>query len=135
VKKVYKVETIRAGQPRAYADHIYEYVITIYSESYTKDKTMAPWVMYGDVEASIKKDQELRAKGLMYGGTDPDKMRKNQRDWAKGLVRALCHEFREKNDEDGRKGLEAHFYPTLQSLVIDPTAGTIRVVIIDPFTD
>jgi len=31
--------------------------------------------------------------------------------------------------------MEAHFYPTLRSLRIDAKAGTIHVLIIEPFTD
>ncbi len=130
----YTVDTLRSGQPRAYADTEREYLITVQSTQYGKDG-LHPWLMYGDVETQIKRDEKDRAEGRMFGGESPEKLRNNQREWAKKIVRALCQNFREKDDDDGRTGMEAHFYPTLQSLKTDPKAGTIRAFIIEPYTD
>lgn len=130
----YSVDTIRSGQPRPYADTIREYLITVKSSQYGKEG-LHPWLMHGDVEKRIKREEADRAAGRMSGGSPPEKLRAEQRDWAKSLVTTLCQRFREKNDDDGRTGIEAHFYPTLQSLKLDPAAGTIRAVIVEPFTD
>lgn len=67
----------------------------------------------------------------------PDQLRSEQRNWALKLVRALCQNFREKGDDDGlvEGSMEAHFRPTLKTLKIDPGAGTIRVFIVEPYTD
>jgi len=131
----YAVDIIRSGQPRAYADTEREYLITVQTTGYGKDAALKPWLMYGDVEARIAADEAARKAGTMSGGETPDQLRKGQREWAKKIVRALCQNFREKNDDDGRKDMEAHFYPTLQSLKLDAKAGTIRVFIIEPYTD
>ena len=131
----YSVEVIRSGQPRAYADTEREYRITVKSSGWSKDRAMEPWLMYGDVEARIRREEADRAAGRMMGGETPDQLRKGQREGAKKIVRALCQDFREKDDQDGRTGMEAHFYPTLQWLKIDGKAGTIHVFIIEPYTD
>lgn len=134
MQKTYTVETLRSGQPRPYADTEREYLITVTMKQ-SHEKEHRPWVMHGDVEARIRREEKDRAEGRMFGGSSPDELRKQQREWAKGIIRALCQHFREKGDEDGRKDMEAHFYPTLKSLKIDPSAGTIRAYIIEPFTD
>lgn len=133
-EKTYSVKTIRSGQPRAYADTEREYLITVKGERYGKEG-LHPWLMHGDVEARIQREEADRAAGRMSGGYPPDELRKQQREWAKGIVRALCQNFREKDDEDGRTGMEAHFYPTLKWMKLDPAAGTIHVFIVEPYTD
>lgn len=130
----YTVEVLRSGQPRAYADTEREYLITVEADEFGKDG-LHPWVMHKDVEAQIKREEKMRASGQMSGGYPPDALRKQQRDWALGLVRALCQNFREKTDDDGKTGMAAHFFPTLRSLTIDHIKGTIRAFIIEPFTD
>lgn len=122
------VQTLRSGQPRPYADTNREYLITI-------QRNEKPWLMHGDVETRIVREEADRAAGRMSGGTPPEAWRKQQREWAKGIVRALCQNFREKDDDDGRGGMEAHFYPTLKSLDLDGKFGTIRVFIVEPYTD
>lgn len=57
------------------------------------------------------------------------------RDWAKRIVRTLCHHFRETGDADGRTGMDAHFHPTLQKLEIYADQGEIHVLITEPYTD
>lgn len=133
-KMVYSVETLRSGQPRAYADTEREYLITVTANMHGL-KGLQPHLMCGDVEAQIKRDEADRASGIMFGGTSPEALRKQQADWARKIVRSLCQNFREKDDEDGRTGMEAHFYPTLQSLKLDPKAGTVHAFIIEPYTD
>ena len=130
----YSVETLRSGQPRPYADTEREYLITVTAPVYGKDG-LRPWLMHGDVEARIKREEGDRAAGRMMGGQSPDALRQGQRDWAKGIVRTLCQNFREKDDDDGRTGMEAHFYPTLKWLKLDTQAGTIHAFIIEPYTD
>lgn len=130
----YTVAVLRSGQPRAYADTEREYLITVEREHYGREGFF-PWMNGGDVEAVIKQEEAARADGNMFGGYPPDKLRTMQKDWAKSLVRALCQNFRERGDDDGKVGMEAHFFPTLKSLKIDPVAGTVRVLIIEPFTD
>lgn len=130
----YTVEVLRSGQPRAYADTENEYLITIEATKYGKEG-LFPWIMLGDVEATILREEADRATGKMVGGYPPDARRKQQRDWAKKLVSALCQNFREKDDEDGRTGMEAAFYPTLKSLTIDHKTGTVRALIVSLFTD
>ena len=130
----YSVKVLRSGQPRAYADTEREYLITVKSTSYGKEG-LHPWLCLGDVEATIKKDEKDRAEGRLFGGLLPDQLRTKQREWAKRIVRGLCQNFREKGDDDGRTGMDAHFYPTLTSLKLDPKEGTIRALIIEPFTD
>lgn len=131
---VYSVETLRSGQPRAYADTEREYLITVQSTQYGKDG-LHPWLLHGDVEARIKKEESMRASGQMRGGTPPDGLRQEQREWAKKIVRGLCQNFREKDDDDGRTGMDAHFYPTLKWLKLDHKAGTIHAFIVEPYTD
>lgn len=133
-ERTYAVEVIRSGQPRAYADTEREYLITVKSSQYGKDG-LHPWLMYGDVEAQIVRDEADRAAGRLYGGHSPDDLRKYQREWAKKIVRGLCQNFREKDDDDGRTGMDAHFYPTLKWLRLDPKAGTIHAFIVEPYTD
>jgi hypothetical protein len=133
-EKAYSVKTLRSGQPRAYADTEREYLIACRSTQYGK-QGLHPYVLYGDIEKQIKHEEAERAAGRMSGGMSPDQLRKAQRDWALKLVRALCQNFREKNDDDGRTGMEAHFYPTLETLTVDASAGTIRAFIIEPYTD
>lgn len=131
----YSVDTLRSGQPRPYADTEREYLITVKSAGYGKDAAPKPWLMYGDIEAQIVLEEAARKAGTMSGGMSPDQLRKGQRDWAKKIVRALCQNFREKDDDDGRKDMSAFFYPTLRSLTLDAKAGTIRAFIIEPYTD
>lgn len=130
----YSVQTLRSGQPRPYADTEREYLITVKSTQYGKEG-LHPWLLYGDVEKRIRKDEADRAAGRMSGGYKPDELRTSQQAWARKLVRALCQDFREAGDQDGRTGMDAHFYPTLTSLKLDPEAGTIRAFIIEPYTD
>lgn len=124
----YTVETIRSGQPRAYADTENEYRITV-------QRNQRPWLMYGELEKRIAEEEGWRKEGKMMGGTPPDVLRKERDDWAKKIARSLCQNFREKNDDDGRTGMDAHFYPTLKWMKLDDKAGTIHVLIIEPFTD
>lgn len=131
---VYSKKVLRSGQPRPYADTEREYLITVSATQYGKEG-LHPWLMHGDVEVRIKQDEALRAAGRMSGGYPPDQLRTEQREWAKKIVRALCQNFREKDDDDGRTGMAAHFYPTLKWLKLDPKAGTIHAFIIEPFTD
>lgn len=132
----YTVETITAGQQRAYGDSEYRCLITVESTRYGKDG-LHPWVLHGDVEARIRKDEADRAAGRMSGGQSPEQLRKEQRDWAKKMVKALFHGFREKGDDDGIKEgtMEAAFAPTLKSLEIDHKAGTIRAFVNCTYTD
>lgn len=135
----YLVETLRSGQPRPYADTEREYRITVERMSeWGADKGQwKPWLMGGDVEARIAKETAMRAAGNMLGGENPEQIRKFQREWCKKIIRALCQNFREKGDDDGKTEgtMEAHFFPTLKSLKIDGKAGTITAFIIEPFTD
>lgn len=130
----YSVKVIRSGQPRAYADTEREYLIAVKSTQHGKEG-IHPWLMYGDVERRITEDEKARAAKTMFGGESPEQLRKGQREWAKSLVRALCQTFREAGDEDGRKDMEAHFYPTLKWLKIDAVAGTVHAFIVEPYTD
>lgn len=129
----FSVQTLRSGQPRPYADTEREYLITVARTDYRG--AVKPWLMHGDVETRIEEEETLRGDGKMFGGMPPDELRAAQREWAKSIVRVLCQNFREKDDDDGRKGMDAHFYPTLKSLKIDGKAGTIRAFIVEPFTD
>jgi len=129
----YSVATLRSGQPRAYADTEREYKITVTRKNGSGGSK--PWIMHGDVEKRIAEEEALRKAGKMYGGSPPDDLRKQQREWAKMMVRALCQNFREKDDQDGRTGMEAHFYPTLKALKLDAKEGTIHAFIVEPFTD
>lgn len=132
----YTVETLRAGQPRPYADSEYEYVVKIEADGYGKSVgVFEPWVMFGNVENSIRRDEAARKAGMMFGGASPEQMRKDQRDWAKKIVRALCRDFRETDDADGREGAVAYFYPTLKSLSVNAEKGEVRALIISPYTD
>lgn len=130
----YSVEILRSGQSRAYADTEREYLITVKSTQYGKDG-LHPWLMYGDVENRIQREEADRAVGLLSGGETPDQLRKGQREWAKKIVRTLCQNFRETDDDDGRTGMGAHFYPTLKWMKLDARAGTIHVFIVEPYTD
>lgn len=133
-KTTYDVEILKSGQPRAYADTEREYRVTVKRTQYGKDG-LFPWVLHGDIEKRISEEEALRKAGKMWGGTPPDDLRKEQAKWARDLIRALCQNFREKDDADGRTGMEAHFYPTLKWLKMDAKAGTIHAFIIEPFTD
>lgn len=131
---IYSVKVLRSGQPLPYADTEREFLITVQTNAW--DGVMKPYVRNGDVEARIAKEAALRAEGRLLGGPSPETLRQEQREWAKGLLRTLCQQrFREKGDFDGQTGMGAHFYPTLKSLVIDPAAGTIRALIVEPYTD
>jgi hypothetical protein len=125
----YLVECLRSGQPRPYADHANEYLITIRQGVHNQPDKPKPWVLMGDVEGTIRREEAARAAGTMFGGNSPDDMRKQQRDWAKSIVRALCHDFQENGDE-------GHNWAswTLASLKIDPHAGTIRALITAEYT-
>lgn len=133
-KTTYTVDILRSGQPRPYADTDREYLITVEKSRHGKDG-MYPWLMHGDVEERIKREEADRAAGRMIGGMPPDALRKEQRDWALKIVRALCQNFREKDDDDGRTGEYAHFYPTLKWLMLDQKKGTIHAFIVEPYTD
>lgn len=135
MKTRYTVETLRAGQPRPYADSEYEYLITCEHVSLKEPDVFTPWTMFGDVERRITQEEAARKAGNMMGGNTPDGLRKQQRDWAKSIVTALCRKFREPKDEDGRTGMEAAFYPTLKKLSIDHQKGTIRAFIVEAYTD
>jgi hypothetical protein len=125
----YLVECLRSGQPRPYADHANEYLITIRQGVHNQPDKPKPWVLMGDVEGTIRREEAARAAGTMSGGYLPEDLRKQQTDWAKALVRALCHDFKEKGDE-GRDWASW----TLASLKIDPHAGTIRALITAEYT-
>lgn len=134
----YTVETLRSGQPRPYADTEREYLIKVERMDEWGDKGQwKPWLMGGNVEAQIASEAKMRAEGKMSGGYSPEQLRKIQRDWALKVVRALCQNFREKGDQDGKTEgtMEAYFFPTLKSLSIDGKAGTIRAFIVEPYTD
>jgi len=130
----YSVEVLRSGQPRAYADTEREYRITVKASRYGEEG-LHPWLMHGDLDERIKREEAARAAKRMYGGLSPDELRNEQREWAKKIVRALCQNFREPNDDDGRSGMEAAFYPTLKWLKLDQKAGTIHAFIIETYTD
>lgn len=130
----YSVQIIRSGQPRPYADTEREYLITIKAAQYGKDG-LHPWLLHRDIERRIAEEEQLRKAGKMLGGQSPEQLRNERNEWAKKLVRALCQNFREKDDQDGRQGMEAHFYPTLKWLKLDDKAGTIHAFIIEPYTD
>lgn len=135
----YVIETLRSGQPRPYADTEREYHIKVERMAeYGQNKGQwEPWLRYGEVEAQIVRESKARAEGKLSGGYSPEQLRKQARDWALKIVRALCQNFREKGDDDGmvEGTMEAHFFPTLKSLKIDGKAGTITAFIIEPFTD
>lgn len=135
----YLVETLRSGQPRPYADTEREYRITVErTNDYGPEKGQwKPWLMFGDVEAQIRSEEKMRAEGKLHGGYTPDQLRKQQRDWCLKIIRSLCQNFREKGDNDGKTEgtMEAHFYPTLKSLKINPNTGTILAFIVEPYTD
>lgn len=133
-KIAYSAETLRSGQPRAYADTEREYLISVSMTQYGKEG-LKPGLLFGDIEKRIARDEKDRAAGIMFGGESPETLRKNQGDWARKIVRALCQNFREKDDEDGRTGMDAHFYPTLKFLKLDHKAGTIHAFIVEPYTD
>lgn len=130
----YTVETLRSGQPRAYADTEREYLISVEWKGYA-DKNLRPGFPGGNLDKLIAREESARAEGRMHGGYSPAEHRKQRRDWALKVLRSLCQNFREKDDDDGRTGMDAHFYPTLRSLALDENAGTIRALIIEPFTD
>lgn len=127
----YTVEILRSGQPRAYADTIREYLITVEFKSDwgPEPREFEPWIMGGDI------DKEIAGDSLKRPASRWETAWATQHAWALGLVKTLCQRCREATDEDGRIGVDAYFYPTLRSLYIDPTAGTIRAVIVEPFTD
>jgi hypothetical protein len=127
----FTVAVLRSGQPRPYADTIRDYLVSIERlPTWGKEpRAWEPWLMYGDIDATAATDSLKRPSSTW------DDRRRQQRDWAKTIVRALCQDFREAGDADGRIGLNAHFYPTLKSIVLDPKAGTIRALIVEPFTD
>lgn len=133
----YTVTILRAGQPRPYADSEYEYLIKVERMgSYGPDKgKLKPWLMHGDIEARIRQDEADRESGKLIGGWSPEELRKQQREWARKIVTALCHKHREKGDQDGPTGIEADFYPTLKRLDVNPAAGTIRALIVELYTD
>lgn len=117
----YTVETLRSGQPRPYADTEREYLITIEAiTSRDRDRgngepeSWEPWFPFSAIS-----EEELPAR----------------RDKVKKLVAALCGAFREVGDQDGREGMEAHFYPTLKRLDINSGKGEIRVLIVEASTD
>lgn len=130
----YTVQVLRSGQPRAFADTEREYLITIEASQYGKEG-LFPYVMHGDVEKQIRREEADRAALKMFSGYPPERLRVQQHKWAINLVKVLCQNFREKGDDDGKVGMEAHFYPTLKSLTINHAAGTVRAFIIEPFTD
>lgn len=130
----YQVDILRSGQPRAYADTEREYLITVKKEQFDKEG-LFPYLLHGDVETRIKKDEAMREAGTMRGGQSPEGLRNGQREWAKKLVRSLCQNFREKDDDDGRTDMDAYFYPTLKSLKLDHVEGTITAFIIEPYAD
>lgn len=133
----YTVKTIRSGQPRSYADTEREYKIFVeratgYGEHANE---FQPWIFLEDVEARITTEAAMRKAGKLFGGNTPEDLRKMQRDWALKITRALCQNFREKDDDDGRTGMDAAFYPTLKWLKLDAAAGTIHVFITEMYTD
>lgn len=130
----YTVEVLRSGQPRPYADTEREYLISVETKGYL-DKELHAGFPDGNLDETIAQEEDDRKSGRMFGGYPPDALRKRRRDYALSLVRSLCQNFREPNDDDGRKDMEAHFYPTLRKLHIDEAAGTIRALIVEPFTD
>ncbi len=130
---IYEIETIKSGQPRPYADTEREYKITVKGERYGK-KGLYPYLLYGNLDERIKKEESARAAGKMSGGLSPEELRKRQLDWAKKIVRALCQDFRERDDNDGRSGMEAAFYPTLEWIKLDQKAGIIHVFITEAYT-
>jgi hypothetical protein len=107
----YTVETIRSGQPRPYADTEREYriFVEVKPQYAPEPKEFQPWLQGGDVT--------------------------EQRLWAKRVIRALCCDFREADDKDGRTGMEAAFYPTLKVLELNPAQGTIHCLIVEAYTD
>lgn len=134
---IYTVDTLRAGQPRAYADSEYEYKITVQREAEwgpNKGK-VEPWLLGGDVEAQIRRDEAARAAKTMFGGYSPEQLRQQQREWARSILTALARRHREASDKDGKEGAEAFFWPTLKWLRMDGKAGTIHALIVEPYTD
>jgi len=134
-KTRYEVIELQAGQPRAYADTEYEYLIKIVRTGWgTNAGIFEPWTLFGGVEARVKQDDAMRLAGT-GGRMSVDEMNEGQRDWAKKIVRALCRNFREHGDDDGMTGMDAHFYPTLKRLDIDAAKGEIRALIVEAYND
>lgn len=138
-KVFYEVETLRAGQPRPYADTENEYLIKVTRtiDWGPRKGTVEPWLVGGDIEKRIQQEEAARQAGTMLGGQQPDEMRKYQRQWARNVVDALCEKSREIGDKDGmiEGTAESFFYSTLKKLTLDAKAGTIRALIIHPYTD
>lgn len=112
----YAVTTLRSGeQAENYAPHVWEYRVKV-------EKDGKPYLPYA-------------TEGIKKLGYPGDAIAAMQRDWAKRIVRGLCCNFREAGDNDGRTGMDAHFYPTLEKLEIDHERGEIHVVIEQPYTD
>src|ERR1700680_2092133 len=100
----YTIETIKDGQqPKPYAPHQWEYLITRKETQFGKEGLFPNLPAWGN-------DEELKG-------------------WAKKLVKAICINFRERNDNDGKTGMDAEFFPTLESIECDREAGSIRVKI------
>ena len=133
-KERFTVEILRSGQPRAYADTENEYLITVETEGWAT-RTLAPGFRGGNLDELIGREESARKAGRMFGGYSPAEHRKMRREWALKVVRGLCQDFRERGDDDGRTGMDAHFYPTLKRLDIDEKAGTIRALIVEAYTD
>lgn len=104
----YTVQVLHAGQREPYGDSEYEYTIRV-ERTITHGKCIEPGF-------PTSEPGELRA-------------------WAKKLIRALCQDFRETGDNDGREGMEAYFYPTLKMLDLNRSTGVIHVLIIERYCD
>ena len=81
--------------------------------------------------ADRKRSFRLKAKDTVAEFALPDD---ECRAWAKGIVQA-ARQCRERGDNDGRTGLDAHFYPTLSDLAIDKAKGEINFTITEAYND
>lgn len=111
----YTIDTLRAGQPRAYADSEFECLIKVEFAAF--DQEYKPWCQYGN-RMDI-----------------PDLVARRDA-WAKSIVKLLFRSFREAGDQDGKEGTPgAYFAATLKWLKLDAAKGEIWALIVEPFTD
>ena len=116
----FTAETIRSGQPRAYADKEAEHIVTV-------ERLIEEWMCRGS--SSDMKAGEWRP--WLYPVADNAAGQKWFQDWCDRIVKATCQNFYRTVDEPGANWAS----PILKWMRVDREKGTIHVFITEAYTD
>jgi hypothetical protein len=124
------IETVQAGQPRAYADTVYEYLVTFEGGT---PSTRPGWDLPFAIMPPFK-DPEDRPGVTVVGGPSREERKQSWEHLIRDRMRAVAHGWAFKKD-DPERPWHAPYLDLLEPEEVEPTHTTWRLRIVQPFTD